>query len=129
MNHESRMMICAQPSRAGSRSICFYFEKHSKSIQSNLLHLSILDCVLPKLYPIAPLVDALDKCMSTSTFTRTGTVAYCTYEHRYYEPYNPKQYFIDLCHEKSLEVKQIPTEDQHPIYSVDDIEVWQITRK
>jgi hypothetical protein len=81
------------------------------------------DCVLPKLYPIAPLVDALDHCMSTST------VAYCTYEHRFFPEYHPKEHFIDLCAKRGLEVSQIPMEGQHAVYSVDDIEVWKITRK
>lgn len=81
------------------------------------------DCVLPKLYPIAPLVDALDKCMSNST------VAYCTYEHRFFPEYHPKEYFFKLCAERGLEITEVPIECQHPIYSVEDIEVWQIRRK
>jgi len=77
---------------------------------------------LPKLYPIAPLVDALDECMSDST------VAYLTYEHRYYPKYDPKDHFIHLATEKNLIVRQVPTGKQHPIYSVDDIEVWEVRR-
>jgi len=80
------------------------------------------DCVLPKLYPIGPLVDALDECMSTST------IAYCTYEHRYYPEYDPKEFFIKLATKKGLVVRQVQTKDQHPIYSVDDVEVWEIRR-
>lgn len=82
----------------------------------------VSDCVLPKLYPIGPLVDALDECMSTST------IAYCTYEHRYYPEYDPKEFFIKLATKKGLVVRQVQTKDQHPIYSVDDVEVWEIRR-
>lgn len=82
----------------------------------------ISDCVLPKLYPIAPLIDALDECMSEST------IAYCTYEYRYYPDYDPKEHFIKLATQKGLLLTQIPTQDQHPIYSIDDIELWEITR-
>jgi len=85
-----------------------------------LLH---ADCVLPKLYPIAPLIDALDECMSAST------IAYLTYEHRYYPEYDPKDHFIHLATQKGLQVRQVPTDEQHSVYSVDDIELWEVTRR
>ena len=67
-------------------------------------------------------MQALDECMSSQT------VAYCTYEHRHYPNYGPKEHFIELAAQKGLEVRKVPMEEQHPIYSVDDIEVFEITR-
>jgi len=98
-------------------------ELHSvKGVGASFDIILVSDCVLPKLYPIAPLIDALDECMSPST------IAYCTYEYRYYPDYDPKEYFIKLATMKGLVLRQVPTHDQHPIYSIDDIELWEIRR-
>lgn len=80
------------------------------------------DCLLPKLYPIDPLVEALDECISSKT------IAYITYEHRYYPNYDPKEYFINCCRSKRLSVRTVPLKEQHHIYSVDDIDVLEIKR-
>lgn len=81
------------------------------------------DCLLPKLYPIDPLVEALDECMSIKT------IAYFTYEHRYYPNYDPKEYFINCCRNKRLSVRTVPLKEQHNIYSVEDIDVLEIKRQ
>ena len=83
----------------------------------------VADCVLPKLYPIMPLVNAIDE------LTGPTTVAYISYEYRYYPEYDPKEYFTNLAEEKGLEVQTIPMESQHPIYSVEDIEIWEVRRR
>lgn len=81
------------------------------------------DCVLPKLFPIGALIDALDECMASST------VAYCANEKRYFADYDPKQYFIQHAAQKGLTVRVIPMAAQHPSYSVEDIEIWEITKQ
>jgi len=83
----------------------------------------VSDCVLPKLYPIAPLVDALDELSGPES------VAYISYEERYYPEYDPKEYFRTLAEGKGLEVTVVPLEEQHPIYSVEDIEIWEVRRR
>jgi len=83
----------------------------------------VSDCVLPKLYPIEPLVNALDE------LSGPHTVAYISYEERYYPEYDPKEYFMALAVQKGLEVKVVPQQEQHPVYSVEDIEIWEVRRK
>ena len=92
----------------------------------------VSDCVLPKLYPIAPLVQALDELLpplSQSTAGDTGAVALLSYEHRYYPDYHPKDKFAELCRQRNLQVETIPPEQQDPVYSTDDIEIWRVQRR
>jgi len=84
----------------------------------------VADCVLPKLYPIAPLVQALDQLL-----IKPGAVAIFSYEHRYYPEYDPRAKFQELATAKNLFVEIIPMEQQDPVYSVDDIEIWHVQRK
>lgn len=94
---------------------------NTSDIQYNFIVAS--DCILPKLYPIAPFVDALDELSSQHTVT------YIAYEHRFYPEYDPKERFISLANQKGFTVRVVPLEEQHPIYSVEDIEVWEICRE
>jgi predicted nicotinamide N-methyase len=80
------------------------------------------DVVLPKLYPIEPLVKAI------AALSGPNTVAYVSYEHRYYNEFDPRERFFELCEESGLEVKVIPHSEYHPSYCVDDIEIWTICR-
>lgn len=83
----------------------------------------VSDCVLPKLYPIYPLVEALDQLVVLEE-----AVAILSYEYRYFAEYDPKDKFVELCKAKNLEVMVIPMEEQDPVYSVDDIEIWHVRR-
>ena len=83
----------------------------------------VSDCVLPKLYPIAPLVEALDQLLSKSE-----AVGILSYEHRYYPEYDPREKFKDLAIQKNLDVRIIPKELHDPVYSTDDIEIWHVQR-
>lgn len=82
----------------------------------------VADCVLPKLYPIAPLVDALDELM------KPDGVAILSYEHRHFPEYHPGKKFDELAQAKGLSVKKVPMADQDPVYSVEDIEIWEVNR-
>lgn len=82
----------------------------------------VSDCVLPKLYPIAPLVDALVELMNSDS------VAILSYEHRYYADYHPGEKFRQLAAAKGLQTIRIPICDLDPVYSVDDIEIWEVTQ-
>jgi predicted nicotinamide N-methyase len=84
----------------------------------------VSDCVLPKLYPIAPLVDALDQLLVSPR-----ALAILSYEHRYFAEYDPRDKFRELCHAKGLIVLVIPMDEQDPVYSVDDIEIWHVRRE
>lgn len=83
----------------------------------------VSDCVLPKLYPIAPLVDALDQLLRSS-----DAAAYLSYEYRYFPEYDPKEKFVELCEAKDLRVSVIPSSVQHSVYSLDDVEIWKVDR-
>ncbi len=82
----------------------------------------VADCVLPKLYPIDPLVKAIDELAGPTT------TAYISYEYRYYPEYDPKEYFTRLAEARGLKVETIPNGSQHPVYSVEDIEIWEVRR-
>jgi predicted nicotinamide N-methyase len=84
----------------------------------------VSDCVLPKLYPIAPLVTALDVLL-----TQPSAVAILSYEKRWYPDYDPKEKFVELANSKQLEVEVIPVSEQDDVYSVEDIELWRVKRR
>jgi len=84
----------------------------------------VADCVLPKLYPIAPLVQVIDELL-----VKPEAVAILSYEHRYYPDYHPREKFEELAKERGLVVSIIPHEEYDPIYSVDDIQIWHVKRQ
>ncbi len=101
------------------------------------LAILVADCVLPKLYPIAPLVQAIDECLrlhdekegtyddrnpSSSAFSSSFAVV--SYEHRYYPDYDPRVEFRRLATESSLDVFAVPREEMDPVYSLEDVEIW-----
>ena len=91
----------------------------------------VADCVLPKLYPIGPLVDAIDELLpvSKNPKAKNDPVAILSYEHRYYPDYDPRTKFYELATSKGLQVTTIQHDQFDPIYCTDDIEIWHVTRK
>jgi predicted nicotinamide N-methyase len=83
----------------------------------------VSDCVLPKLYPIEPLVQALDELL-----VKPSAMALLSYEERYYPEYDPKERFCELARQYNLTVETIPRAEHDPVYSVDDIEIWRVRR-
>lgn len=84
----------------------------------------VADCVLPKLYPIAPLVDAINELL-----VKPDAMSLLSYEHRYYPDYDPRDKFRELAEDKGLVVEVVPMEEQDPVYSVEDIEIWKVGRR
>jgi predicted nicotinamide N-methyase len=84
----------------------------------------VSDCVLPKLYLIAPLVEALDQLL-----IKPGALAILSYEYRYFPEYDPKEKFIELASAKMLELTVISIDDQDDVYSAEDIEIWHVQRR
>eukprot|EP00571_Detonula_confervacea_P001769 CAMPEP_0172312930 /NCGR_PEP_ID=MMETSP1058-20130122/18829_1 /TAXON_ID=83371 /ORGANISM="Detonula confervacea, Strain CCMP 353" /LENGTH=353 /DNA_ID=CAMNT_0013026499 /DNA_START=31 /DNA_END=1089 /DNA_ORIENTATION=- len=76
------------------------------------------DCIVPKLYPIEPLVDALDELSADET------VSYLSYEQRYYEHFDPAVEFRRLAELRNLEVDIVPDHEMHPMYPANDIQIW-----
>jgi predicted nicotinamide N-methyase len=83
----------------------------------------VADCVLPKLYPIEPLVDAIDQLLVSPE-----AMTILSYEHRHYPDFDPKIKFQELCSARGLCVTVIPIDEQDTVYSVDDIEIWHVQR-
>ena len=100
--------------------VCEYWWGSGK-IKERFDVILVSDCVLPKLYPIAPLVDALVELM------KPDAVAILSYEHRHYAEYHPGEKFRQLAAARGLQTVRIPICDLDPVYSVDDIEVWEVT--
>lgn len=82
----------------------------------------ISDCILPRLYPIEPLVQAI------SDLSGPNTTIYISYEHRYYEEYNPKSRFWSLMTEKRFQLRALSPEEYNPLYRANDIEIWEVTQ-
>lgn len=83
----------------------------------------VSDCVLPKLYPIEPLVNAIGR------LSGPDTVTIMSYEHRHYQAFDPRRRFEELAAAKGLVKVDIPQARQHPIFSADDIEIWEVRRR
>ncbi|CAI5714507.1 unnamed protein product [Peronospora destructor] len=81
----------------------------------------VSDCILPRLYPIEPLVDAL------TLLSRPHTRILISYEHRHYQHFQPKQRFWDLMKARKFQLRVIDTAEYHPHCVAADIEVWEIT--
>lgn len=109
--------------------------------EDNGLVILVADCVLPKLYPIAPLVQAIDDCLrlyddekekcgeqSTSP-APSSSFALLSYEHRYYPEYDPRIEFRRLASERCLDVFTVPRDEMDPVYSLEDVEIWIVRRR
>ncbi|CAH0492050.1 unnamed protein product [Peronospora farinosa] len=81
----------------------------------------VSDCILPRLYPIEPLVNAL------TLLSRPHTRILISYEHRHYQHFQPKQRFWDLMKARKFSLRVIDTAEYHPHCVAADIEVWEIT--
>ncbi|KAG1683475.1 hypothetical protein DVH05_005868 [Phytophthora capsici] len=82
----------------------------------------VSDCILPRLYPIEPLVEAL--AMLSGPHTRI----LISYEHRYYQHFQPKHRFWELMETNKFSLRVIDKDEYHPHYIAEDIEVWEVTQ-
>jgi predicted nicotinamide N-methyase len=95
----------------------------SGSLQNETFDVILVsDCVLPKLYPIEPLVDALVELM------KSDSIAILSYEHRHYAQFHPAKKFQELAASRGLKVHIVPSSELDSVYSLDDIEIWEVTR-
>ncbi|CAM9588829.1 unnamed protein product [Ectocarpus fasciculatus] len=105
------------------RVLTYDWGKDDASLSPPLDVVLVSDCVLPKLYPIEPLVDAIDQ------LSGPDTVTIMSYEHRHYPEFDPRRRFEELAAAKGLVKTVIPQARQHPIFSADDIEIWEVRRR
>lgn len=90
----------------------------SENVYPDLILVS--DCILPRLYPIEPLVEAL------TLLSKPYTRILISYEHRYYQHFEPKQKFWELMKTKKFLLRVIGANEYHPHFAAADIEVWEI---
>ena len=81
----------------------------------------VSDCILPRLYPMEPLVEAL------KLLSRPHTRILISYEHRHYQHFQPKQKFWNLMEATGFTLRVLNTAEYHPLYVAADIEIWEIT--
>ena len=82
----------------------------------------VSDCVLPKLYPIEPLVAAIDALCGERT------VALLSYERRHYPLFDPRERFEALCAARGLSLAEVPAQQHHRVFQTEDIELWAVRR-
>ncbi|GLD95103.1 hypothetical protein PINS_up003728 [Pythium insidiosum] len=83
----------------------------------------ISDCILPKLYPLEPLVNAIDR------LSGDHTIVLLSFEHRFSEKFDAKQRFWELLFAHNFDIHNIEDELYHPQYRADDIEIWEAKRR
>jgi predicted nicotinamide N-methyase len=94
----------------------------SGSLRETFDVILVSDCVLPKLYPIEPLIEALVELM------KPDSIAILAYEHRHYAEFHPAKKFQELAASRGLNVHTVPMSELDTVYSLDDIEIWEVTR-
>lgn len=83
----------------------------------------IADCILPKLYPMEPLVAAIDELLVEGE----GGVCLVSYEHRTWFEFDPREKFAELCEEAGLKLRRISEGEIRE--TAEDIIVWEVKRK
>ena len=105
--------------------VCIYDwgnEDHIRDLSPPFDILLISDCVLPKLYPIEPLIRSVDALLGNLS------VAYFSYEHRPYPLFDPRHEFYRLAANYGLHVEVVPSTMHDDIFSAEDIEIWEVRR-
>ena len=83
----------------------------------------ISDCLLPKLYPMEPLIQSIDILSSSIS------LILMSYEHRFYQNFDPKIEFFKKMKQKGFTIRILQEDELHPFYQADDIEIWEIKRQ
>ena len=83
----------------------------------------VADCILPKLYPIPPLVAAIAELL-----TPFGK-CFVSYEHRTWFEFDPREEFRRVCGERGMVVERVEEGRMDEVYRGEDVEVWVVTRR
>jgi predicted nicotinamide N-methyase len=93
----------------------------------------VSECVLPKLYPIEPLVaaiDMVDQLGCAAAAGSKGALVMVAYEHRAYEHFHPPARFEELCAAKGYALRVVPVAEQDPLFTLpDDVFLWELQRE
>ena len=95
----------------------------------------ISDCILPKLYPIDPLVDAIDCLMrygndqkQEPVINDTKVITYVSYEHRIWKDFDPMTYFENAIKNKGLHIEVVDEEELDAFYQIPgEVLIWKIS--
>ncbi|DBA03172.1 TPA: hypothetical protein N0F65_003892, partial [Lagenidium giganteum] len=86
--------------------------------------LLVSDCILPRLYPIEPLVEAL-VLLSQLNHTKV----YISYEDRYYQHFSAKEMFWKQMNQAGFDLRCLGEDELHPLYRAPDIEIWEAAKE
>ena len=105
----------------------------------------VSECVLPKLYPIEPLVAAIDMvdqpaaaahptvaaaAAAAGKVSTKGALVMVAYEHRAYEHFHPPARFEELCAAKGYALRVVAVAEQDPLFTLpDDVFLWELQRE
>uniref|UniRef100_A0A7S3JS38 Calmodulin-lysine N-methyltransferase n=1 Tax=Aureoumbra lagunensis TaxID=44058 RepID=A0A7S3JS38_9STRA len=84
----------------------------------------VSECVLPQLYPLEPLCDAI--AFFLLTWKEKKTKALIAYEHRPYPKFDPITKFSQLLNERNLSISKVCATQLDPLYQADDIHLFWI---
>jgi hypothetical protein len=98
------------------------------------------ECIVPRLYPIEPLVAASEswpdysrassadwRSHAVADLSGPDTVTFVAYEHRE-RAFSPQQKFAELAAARGLCVRPVAQDHMDPTYRAEDIEIWQVSR-
>ncbi|KAJ8602925.1 hypothetical protein CTAYLR_001493 [Chrysophaeum taylorii] len=80
------------------------------------------ECVLPQLYPLEPLADALAAILKL----REGCVGLVAYEKRTYPAFDPRERFRSLLADRGVSLTVTNRDAHDPDFAADDLEIWEI---
>ncbi|GAB5358637.1 hypothetical protein AAMO2058_000475800 [Amorphochlora amoebiformis] len=80
----------------------------------------VADCIVPKLYPMTPLVDALLRVSDEKS------KIWICYDHRVNSQLDPRVRFRELCEEAGFCFRNVPEEQWHPDFILSDCYIWEL---
>lgn len=82
------------------------------------------ECIVPRLYPIEPLVQAIDALLGPAA---SGSVCFVAYEHRE-RLSDPRGDFKKFAETRGIEVVMVEYDEMDVSFRAPDIEIWRVTR-
>lgn len=122
---DKNMKKCAEEFNIPLSNVCvkkYNWGYSPQDLQPPFKIVLVSDCILPKLYPIEPLIQAV------SAIIDENTICYFSYEHRVFPHFDPRQEFRRIAALYGMKVRLIPIEEHHPIYCSEEIELWEVVQ-
>lgn len=84
---------------------------------------TVCDCLVPKLYPVPPLVNAIKLALEQKP---AESIALVCYEHRLHTPFDPRVEFKKQCEHAGMTLRSIDRKKWHPDYVLSDVYIWEV---